>query len=155
MAKIELIRHAQSLFNKYGISERDCGITNEGREQAATVTGHYDLVICSPLRRCKETLAESKVTYDELRIVDLCRERRGSQCDFLYKEEAEKETEAEALQRTQELKEYLREVRKEYNSILVVSHCCFIWLLTSYINEKGDRIGWRLENCQKMTFHLN
>lgn len=154
MQKIELLRHAQSLFNRYGIDERDCGITNQGREQASKIEGYWDLVICSPMRRCRETLEASQIKYGELKIEEMCRERRDSQCDFFYKEEVPKESVEELLERCSQFKNLLRELRKKYNTILVVSHSGFIWHLTSFLNENGHRIGWRLDNCQKMTFHL-
>lgn len=151
---IHLVRHAESLFNKYGINERDCGITNHGREQCEKVEGEYDLVICSPMRRCRETLESSNIKYSKLMIESLCRERRDSQCDFFFKEGAPKESVEELLERCAQFKNLLRQLRKEYSKILVVSHSGFIWHLTSFINDKDNRVGWRLDNCQKMTFHL-
>jgi len=149
---VDLLRHAQSLFNKYGINERDPGITNEGREQAFEVGGEYDLVIISPLRRCRETLDSTRIKYKELRVDHLCREKRGSQCDFLYKEDLPQETEEEMFERIRLFKEKLYELNKKYNRILVVSHCVYLWNLTSYVNDKGERLGHRFDNCQLRKF---
>jgi broad specificity phosphatase PhoE len=42
----------------------DAPLSQEGRDQATLLEGHYHYVIVSPLRRCQETLAYSKITYD-------------------------------------------------------------------------------------------
>ena len=54
----------------------DPSLTPEGQQQAAALKGHYDLVICSPLRRTLQTLHCSRVTYRRLMVSELCREQR-------------------------------------------------------------------------------
>ncbi len=44
----------------------DSPLTEEGKLQASRVTGHYDVVLCSPLKRTRETLENSKITYNKL-----------------------------------------------------------------------------------------
>ncbi len=39
--------------------------------QASRVSGHYDVVLCSPMRRTRETLQNSNITYDKLVRVTL------------------------------------------------------------------------------------
>ena len=73
--KIYFIRHAQSLGNIGKKDMLDCALTKEGREQAKELSGHYDVVYCSPLRRTKETLHYSKITYDKIIIVVFLRTR--------------------------------------------------------------------------------
>lgn len=58
---IYLMRHVQSLFNEYGIPEKDCGITNEWIDMISQISSTYDLVMRSLLRRCKETLEYSNI----------------------------------------------------------------------------------------------
>ncbi len=59
---VTLLRHAESEFNTgQNTDELDVGITERGKKQAAGITGHYDLVVCSTLRRTKQTLDHSQV----------------------------------------------------------------------------------------------
>lgn len=53
----------------------DSPLSKVGVAQAKLITGEYNLVICSPLRRTLETLHYSNISYDELIINDNIRER--------------------------------------------------------------------------------
>ena len=134
------LRHAESMFNKYGIPERDCGITNDGAKQASKVSGHYDLVVCSPMRRCRETLEKSNITYDKLIIDPNCRERKTSDCDFFVDEQKIRESSEDAHKRIDIFRETLGRLSEEYDKIMVVSHCV-------YINRFTYGNVW-LDNCQ-------
>ncbi len=61
MPHVTVLRHGESEYNVGNRDLKDCGITDKGRQQAAGLTGHYDLVVCSPLRRARETLEHSQV----------------------------------------------------------------------------------------------
>jgi len=52
----------------------DSPLSEEGIRQAKQMEGHFDLVLCSPCRRTKETLHHSKVTFDKVVFDDNCRE---------------------------------------------------------------------------------
>ncbi len=66
MPVITLVRHAQSEANANQNGDMyDPGITELGKEQAAQIEGHYDLVIISTLKRTRETLQHSKVNDEK------------------------------------------------------------------------------------------
>ena len=93
MTKIDLLWHAQSNFN-IGIHELDSDITEFGKHQSSNISGDYDLVICSNLKRTLSTLLHSKIKCNKLVISELCREiKGGSICDYLENEDMnQKET---------------------------------------------------------------
>lgn len=64
---IYFTRHAQSTEN-IGLLMIDSPLTDEGRKQATKLTGNFDIVIVSPLRRCQETLHYSQIKYNTLII---------------------------------------------------------------------------------------
>jgi len=76
MPIVTFLRHAQSRFN-IGFNEIDPDITDDGKIQAAQVSGYCDLVIISNLARCKQTLEHAKLKYTEMIVSELCREHRG------------------------------------------------------------------------------
>lgn len=62
----------------------DCGITKKGKKECKKISGNYDLIISSPMRRCLETLEFSNIEYNkkDLIICDLFREIQIEICDF-------------------------------------------------------------------------
>ena len=72
---ITIIRHAQSLYNVDPTNIGDVGLSNKGKIDAKNIVGKYDLIICSSLKRAKETLEYSGLTYDKVIYSDLCREQ--------------------------------------------------------------------------------
>lgn len=142
--QITLLRHAESEFN-VGISdEPDVDLTDKGRLQAASLTGHYDLVLCSPLRRCLETLTRSNITYDEFRIEPLLREQITNQSDLLPGETFELESEEHLLDRIEKI---TLSLKGERGSILLVTHSDFIWYWSSHLYE-SERFGKHLGNAE-------
>src|SRR6056297_4210217 len=67
-------RHGESEFN-IGIHGIDSPLTVKGIGQAKLLKGEFDLIICSPLKRCRQTLEFSNFTYQHLEISYLFRER--------------------------------------------------------------------------------
>lgn len=129
--KVDILRHAQSLFNLYLTSEKDCDLSPYGKLQAAEVEGAYDVIILSCLRRTHQTLLYSKIRGRRLIITDLCREKRSDICDFLPGEdETKKESVEELGNRIDCFKEFLRNQCRPEESVLVVSHGDFIWNAT-------------------------
>ena len=61
MAKIYLLRHAESEFNVGNKDVFNAPLTKVGKQQAVALTGHYNKVLCSPLSRTQQTLHLSKV----------------------------------------------------------------------------------------------
>lgn len=128
--KVEFLRHAESIFNKYLVSEKDCELTEEGKLQASNVKGQYDVVICSTMKRTCQTLDYSDLRYGRLVFTDLCREKRQDICDFLpHEDETKKETDEELEKRIQSFLYFLKSQCCKYNTILVISHGDFIHTL--------------------------
>jgi len=127
---IFLIRHAQSLFNAFGIKKRDIELSDFGIKQAKSLEGHADLVIISPLHRAKQTLENSKITYDNLMISNLCREHNdGNIINYLENEDETIETietREQLEERMNKFREFLKEQNKIHNTIIVITHALFI-----------------------------
>ena len=85
--RVDFLRHAESIFNRDLTSEKDCALTDKGIQQASQVTGEYDIVICSIMKRACQTLENSQITYGRLLFTDLCREKKTTICDYLPHED--------------------------------------------------------------------
>lgn len=125
--KVEFLRHAESIFNKYLISEKDCDLTDYGKQQAKDLSGDYDIVICSTMRRACQTLDHSNLNYGRLIFTDLCREKKSDICDFLpHEDETEKETDEQLEKRIQTFLYFLKSQVSPYQRALVICHGDFI-----------------------------
>lgn len=125
--KVAFLRHAQSIFNRDLHSEKDCDITDLGRQQASIVSGQFDVVICSIMKRTCQTLDYSKLTYGRLIFTDLCREKRSDICDFLpFEDETQKESEEELKERIQTFTYFLKSQVSPFQTVLVISHGDFM-----------------------------
>jgi broad specificity phosphatase PhoE len=161
VTSVTLLRHAQSTSNDRSNHCIDPALTRKGLNQALSLSGHYDLVLCSPLRRTMETLSCSSITYDHLVIEPILREkisllsslmlmegRRSENSDLMTerlakgrdsvkgrdsaivrdsvdyydRHEALRETKEEFEERMEQVRELITEYRKDYESILVVTH---------------------------------
>lgn len=95
---VYVLRHAESEFNVFEqlSCERssgtdtempepgpNCSITEHGESQASKLTGSFDLIVCSPLKRCLETLGKSTIKSDHLVISYLLREQIQVESDLL------------------------------------------------------------------------
>lgn len=153
---IYFLRHAQSLYNADPSDDMiDCPLTDLGKKQATDLKEtdypkHYDLIVCSPLRRCLETLKYSTITYDQLEINDLFREiRSGCKSDLLNLEESVLiETEQDLQTRIDQINDYLTKKKSEnLSNILLVTHSDLVWRLSSY-DVEGEMFGIWLNNAQ-------
>lgn len=127
--KIKFLRHAESIFNANLTSEKDCELTEKGKQQASQIDDHYDIIVCSIMKRACQTLDYSKLKYGRLIFTDLCREKRADICDYLPHEEEIKETEEELQTRIIKFKYFLKSQVSPYNRVLVISHGDFIHTL--------------------------
>lgn len=122
------MRHAESLAN----IGKCCGYNSElselGIKQATNLYGEYDLVIMSPLKRCIQTLAYSKIKYNNVEINHLVREVMRRKESFLENEKIIYETDEDVSIRIKKFKKLLQNYS---GKILVVTHSHFIWHLTS------------------------
>lgn len=132
--QIDFVRHAQSLANIGNSNIIDSPLSETGVEQAKKLKGHYDLIICSPLRRTKETLHYSKISYDDIIINYNIREMVQNKSSMLILEQRKKfkpETISNFWQRanifTQELQKYCLKLSKikDNPKILIISHGYF------------------------------
>jgi broad specificity phosphatase PhoE len=130
---ITLIRHAPSTFNVLGTLTRDPPIYDP--MQADVLNGSYDLVICSTLKRTRQTLDASNIIYSKVIFTDLCREHRDNNPINLFNGEPNTElveTHENLLLRVKEFKTMLYELSKTYNKIAVISHGVFLWWLCGH-----------------------
>ena len=122
------LRHAQSMENT-GQHLLDSPLSPKGVEQAKLATGHFDLVICSPMRRTKETLHYSSITYDELIINHNIREYIQGKPSMMPLETLEHENINDFWKRaykfTQELESYCKKYQHKKAKILIISHGFF------------------------------
>lgn len=140
---IYLLRHGESEHNAKGYSGKDCSITEKGKIQASKIEGTFDIVICSTLKRAKQTLDHTKIKYKELYFSELCREIRKDVSDIKENESSKilGETYKELNQRAGEFKKLLKTYPKD-KKILVVSHGIFL----------SELIGVVLKNCEMATY---
>ncbi|UJR15988.1 hypothetical protein I4U23_002907 [Adineta vaga] len=161
--EVYLLRHAESEFNVDPVNKDfiDCSITNNGQQQAASLdlTQHsFDLILCSPLRRCRQTVEYSSLLKStsppKFEICNLLREHIKEKSDLLEGEQTDvfqEETDESVEKRIHELNEYLSMLKLNnpsiYRKALLVSHSDFIWKLTSYEFE-NEKFGQWLKNCE-------
>ena len=143
--KIYVLRHGESIHNVKGYSGKDCPLTERGIKQANTVNGSFDIVICSSLKRARQTLENTKIEYAFLYISELCRELKKDIADVKEDEpdDFKRETQSELSKRVALFKNILKTFPKD-KKILVVSHCTFLAKL----------IGFQLKNCEMSSFDL-
>ena len=103
MSRIFLLRHGESEFNAGNFDVHDARLTDLGKRQASKVTGHFDIVLCSPLTRAKQTLQFSAVTYDQFQEIPDARERKKDKSDFFPFEETKPESIKELIGRVRRL----------------------------------------------------
>jgi broad specificity phosphatase PhoE len=129
--KVDILRHAQSLFNLYLTSEKDCDLSPAGKLQAAELSGMYDVIVLSTLRRTHQTLLYSKIRGRRMLITELCREKKSDICDFLPGEdETWKESVEELVVRIGCFRKFLQENCSPDESVLVIAHGDFIFNAT-------------------------
>lgn len=124
------IRHGESLSNIGHKHIYDSPLTDKGREQAANLTGHVDHIICSPLRRAKETLICSNISYSSIEINNMCREKKCGIPSSLLFEELDEQSTQDYIIRLQNLCKHIISCTKLYNTIAIICHKCVIASLT-------------------------
>lgn len=147
--KFYILRHASSLFNEGDRTLHNPGLSENGKRQANEIKGFYDIVVTSNLRRAKETLQYSNITYNRVIENDLMREVRGDgQWDYLEKEPIKPETDADINFRARVAKEYLAilQTQNPDAKILVISHAFFICRLFNR--------NMMLHNCQLLELDM-
>lgn len=130
---VRFYRHAESEFNATGSKIVDCELSKNGRTQAARLPKQmFDLIIVSPLRRAKQTLAASplKSRYPVQTVYD-CREwLDGNPMNHLPHESNVRCEQSEMLTaRCERFYRYIRSqchLHPDISSIAVISHGLFL-----------------------------
>lgn len=122
--KLYFTRHAES-YGNVGKGIIDSPLTENGIMQAKNLTGHYNCIICSPLRRAKETLHYSQITYNNLIINDAFSERIFGITDQMILDKKESEQDDEFHARVNKFHQLLEELCKHYDTILLIGHAYY------------------------------
>lgn len=145
-AEVYFLRHAQSRFN-IGYNEKNSDLSDLGVNQARSLTGMYDIVIVSSLKRAQKTLDLSSIDFHVRETTELCREHRNeSKCDYLEDEPEVPETQEQLQTRIEKFKELIRywidifpRTEGVKVKILIISHALFI--------SKVTGLRGYLDNC--------
>ena len=132
---IHYLRHAESKFNAVQKANKgvnldhmthlvNAPLSDYGQGQASQIKGQYDLVLLSPMRRCRQTLQHSQIEWVRLQELSVLREFMTDVCDFMEGEERKIETHEQLADRILAIKEFLLYVRdlQKYKTVLIVSH---------------------------------
>ena len=79
--KVTFLRHCRSIFNELKTSEKDCDLSEFGKEQATGLHGKWDIIVCSIMKRTRKTLELSKLEGEKIFYSDLCREVKRDICE--------------------------------------------------------------------------
>lgn len=146
MTKISLIRHGETAYNmdKNALLQRDVPLTPFGCLQSSLLTGDYDVLIVSPLRRTRMTYGLSRITcHTAVRYDQRVREYRTCPCDFYKDEDIIYETESQITERCQEVYNDLK-INCPGKRIGIITHANWIQYFTKVI---GAPILHTIDNC--------
>ncbi len=133
--KITFLRHCTSIFNELKTSDKDCDLSEAGKTQAKDISGNYDIIFCSIMKRTTQTLVLSKLTGKRVIYTELCREWKRDICDFLPGEDETKwETQEELEARCADFLDCVKGMAEGLEKVLVITHADFVFCL-----NKGDR----------------
>jgi broad specificity phosphatase PhoE len=142
---ITLIRHAESTFNTHGDKSPDCPLSSRGRRQASRIQGMYDVVVCSPLKRARQTLEASKIQYGEVIFSDLCRELMDrNPINWYPHEKRSLESKRQIRERVSTFRDLIKTLSKRYSRIAVISHSGFL----------KELVGKDFGNADQKTYDL-
>lgn len=167
---IVFIRHATSTYNESGDESPNVPLSENGKQQAKTkLIGKVNLVLCSTMKRARQTLDESSIEYEEVIFTDLAREWRGGHAPDYYAGEGRvqtvsvpaveggaagattttaivypRETREEFISRVKTLLAMIKDLSRHYERIAVISHA---GVITSIFNKPVD-------NCEVLALNL-
>lgn len=151
-SEIYFVRHGESFGNIGHNYIIDSPLTKKGIEQVQQLEGHYNLVICSPLRRTQETLHHSKITYDKLIINQNIRESWNDITSLLpFEQRFNKTIEREPIDlfwaRVNHFTKELEQYCKNYKKILIIGHAYFFngWFRRGAYPSPKNAIIYKLE----------
>lgn len=162
--KLLLIRHCESTFNaNQKTKQLNVPLSTQGRIHAQTlkVPVNVSRVICSPLRRCLQTVKLSTLELCPTKeIQPLCREHKTDPCDFVHGELVEVESEASVIHRVDLFKEWLRNLHEREPQCgdgvwAIVGHADFFFYFTGTLcTDDGEYYGQWLENGEILEWSL-
>lgn len=153
MVKVTFIRHAQSLFNCGQANSKNVGLSEVGKMQAIQITGKFDCIVISPLRRAIQTYALSDLECSNLCVNNLFREvLNNNPVNYFEHEIITKETETALEERQKSCIAYLVNLSETngYASIGVITHHDFIYEICK--RKLGVEI--HLGNCDTVTLEF-
>lgn len=142
---VTLIRHAESTFNAYGDMSCNVPLTENGKKTCSHINFDVDLVVCSTMRRARETLDHSNIKYKRVIFTPLCREKLDGNPVNLYNgEKPIVETDKDLENRIQQFKDFLQNVSQvgEDKTICVISHYEFLRKTTGYVFKNANWMGF-------------
>jgi len=132
---IYLIRHGQSFSNIGYPLIKDSPLTEKGKKQASDLNFKIDTIICSPMRRTKETLKYSKILYKKMFIHNTARELICEPGDCFKFEDFEMEDVTSFNNRMRFFTNKIYLLSQHTSSIGIITHGCVIKAL---IEKKVD-----------------
>lgn len=134
---VTCIRHGQP----QECSEGDPCLSEIGISQASVLTGQFDLIVLSPLRRAIETYTRSNVSGSRIIVSDLAREQRDDKkYNQLRGEGAVSETVDDMYRRMSEFREFLK--GQPENNICVFSSAFAICYLQQVCGYSSKPVGY-------------
>lgn len=118
-------RHAESIENT-GKLQIDSPLSEKGILQATELSGTYECVIVSSLRRSKETLHYSQIKYNHLHVSPNFSERIFNECNCeILTGKQKPESDQEFFSRVLDFQNEFSILQKTYSSILLIGHSYF------------------------------
>ena len=149
MPTLTLLRHGESVGNASAIPNfmYDSPLSDVGKEQVKNISGHFDIVLCSPMLRAKQTLSCSKITYGTVETIMDAREKMRDKGDFLEGEDfTRQETIEEFISRMKKLKFFLKQYCKTNINVLLI---CHYWVMASLLTTEMDLPPEEFFECLK------
>jgi broad specificity phosphatase PhoE len=136
------LRHCQSVFNATGLKVCDVELSEFGKQQASTIHGPVDVVICSPLKRARQTLELSKLVYKTVEYFDEAREiPDGNIVNHFENEPIISFSEEDIIRRINALKEKVKSY-PEGTSVLVVGHHTLFYKMFGKYFRNGEMVRY-------------
>jgi broad specificity phosphatase PhoE len=143
---VDYIRHSECTFDARvkteAAQEKDAPLTYAGVTQATTLSGNYDVVICSPLMCARQTLLFSNIVAGKIEFSEMVREVLDGNVAHLLANESTTlaEPSASVDRRVQQVHERTDALRAQGKSVLVVSHHNFLLRLLGVSLPNGAGI---------------
>jgi broad specificity phosphatase PhoE len=143
--KVILVRQAESISEGFGTRYANESLTYYGYRTCKCLTFEVDLVICSTLKRSRQTLDNSGIQYKNVIFTPLCREfKDDNEVNFYEGEKIVPEDARTLHKRIKEFKELIKTLSAKYDTICVITHYMFMRELT----------GFEFKNCHYLTYKI-